>query len=258
MDFSHPGEAMPRGGPAVTTARARSARLAVCYPGIFFPRLTPSRARGSIRRAPLRCLRWSTIPSTRISARSLALTLCGGARRWRHISTIPSDRGAQIGRVVHLEEADIGVAVWLLPQSDDVQERERSRKRAYLHAVLGEYGCERYERIVAYMSARAGTVVGKESWYLSIVAIAPQAQGRGLGARLLAPTLAEADAAMAVCYLETFNPRSLHFYEHLGFVTRAEFDEPATRAQYTIMVRAPRNNPGDRDRRYRDNVTDGS
>jgi len=150
-------------------------------------------------------------------------------------------QGAQIGRVVHLEEADIGVAVWLLPQSDDVQERERSRKRAYLHAVLGEYGCERYERIVAYMSARAGTVVG-----------------RGLGARLLAPTLAEADAAMAVCYLETFNPRSLHFYEHLGFVTRAEFDEPATRAQYTIMVRAPRNNPGDRDRRYRDNVTDGS
>jgi len=108
-------------------------------------------------------------------------------------------QGAQIGRVVHLEEADIGVAVWLLPQSDDVQERER-----------------------------------------------------------LAPTLAEADAAMAVCYLETFNPRSLHFYEHLGFVTRAEFDEPATRAQYTIMVRAPRNNPGDRDRRYRDNVTDGS
>ena len=167
-------------------------------------------------------------------------------------------QGAQIGRVVHLEEADIGVAVWLLPQSDDVQERERSRKRAYLHAVLGEYGCERYERIVAYMSARAGTVVGKESWYLSIVAIAPQAQGRGLGARLLAPTLAEADAAMAVCYLETFNPRSLHFYERLGFVTRAEFEEPATRAQYTIMVRAPRNNPGDRDRRYRDNVTDGS
>jgi ribosomal protein S18 acetylase RimI-like enzyme len=146
-------------------------------------------------------------------------------------------QGARIGRVVHLEEADIGVAVWLLPQSDDVQERERSGKRAYLRRVLGEGGCEGYERIVAYMSARAGAVVGKESWYLSIVAVAPRAQGRGLGARLLAPTLAEADAAMAVCYLETFNPRSLHFYERLGFVTRAEFEEPATRAQYTIMVR---------------------
>jgi ribosomal protein S18 acetylase RimI-like enzyme len=146
-------------------------------------------------------------------------------------------QGTRIGRVVHLEEADIGVAVWLLPQSDDVRERERLRKRACLIGVLGEHGCESYERIVADMSARAGTVVGKDSWYLSIVAVAPQAQGRGLGARLLAPTLAEADAAMAVCYLETFNPYSRHFYERLGFVTRAEFDEPATRAQYTVMVR---------------------
>jgi ribosomal protein S18 acetylase RimI-like enzyme len=148
-------------------------------------------------------------------------------------------QGTRIGRVLHLEAADIGVAVWLLPQSGEVRERERSQKRAYLHGVLGEVGCENYTRIVDFMGARARTVVGNDSWYLSIVAVAPQAQARGLGARLLAPTLAEADAATAVCYLETFNPRSLHFYERLGFVTRAEFDEPTTRAPYAIMVRAP-------------------
>ena len=147
-------------------------------------------------------------------------------------------QGTRIGRVVHLEAADIGVAVWLLPQSDEVQARERLLKRACLHGVLGESGCESYIRIVEYMSARARSVVGSDSWYLSIVAVAPQAQGRGLGARLLAPTLAEADAANAVCYLETFNPRSLHFYQRLGFVTRAQFDEPTTRARYAVMVRA--------------------
>jgi ribosomal protein S18 acetylase RimI-like enzyme len=148
-------------------------------------------------------------------------------------------QGTRIGRVVHLEADDMGVAVWVLPQIDEIQESERLRKRAYLHGVLGEVGCERYERIVEHMSARARTVVASNSWYLSIVAVAPQAQGRGLGARLLAPTLAEADAATAVCYLETFNPRTLRFYERLGFVTRAEFDEPTTRAQYAIMVRVP-------------------
>jgi ribosomal protein S18 acetylase RimI-like enzyme len=148
-------------------------------------------------------------------------------------------QGTRVGRVVHLEAVHIGVAVWVLPQSGEVQERERSQKRAYLHGVLGEVGCENYARIVDFMGARARTVVGNDSWYLSIVAVAPQAQARGLGARLLAPTLAEADAATAVCYLETFNPRSLHFYERLGFVTRAEFDEPTTRAQYAIMVRTP-------------------
>lgn len=148
-------------------------------------------------------------------------------------------QGARIGRVVRLEGADSGVAVWVLPQTDEIQERERSRKRAYLHGVLSESGCESYVRIVEYMSVRAGTIVANGSWYLSIVAVAPQAHGRGLGARLLAPTVAEADAASAVCYLETFNPRSLRFYERLGFVTRAEFDEPTTRARYAVMVRAP-------------------
>jgi ribosomal protein S18 acetylase RimI-like enzyme len=147
-------------------------------------------------------------------------------------------QGTRIGRVVHLEAADIGVAVWLLPQSDEVQARERLLKHACLHGVLGEVGCENYAGIVDFMSARARSVVGSDSWYLSIVAVAPQAQGRGLGARLLAPTLAEADAANAVCYLETFNPRSLHFYQRLGFVTRAQFDEPTTRARYAVMVRA--------------------
>jgi len=148
-------------------------------------------------------------------------------------------QGTRIGRVVRPEAADSGVAVWVLPQSDEVQERERLRKRAYLHGVLGAVGSENYARIVDFMSARARTVVGNDSWYLSIVAVAPQAQGGGLGARLLAPTLAEADAATVVCYLETFNPRSLHFYQRLGFVTRAHFDEPTTRAPYAIMVRAP-------------------
>jgi GNAT superfamily N-acetyltransferase len=148
-------------------------------------------------------------------------------------------QGMRIGRVVRPETADTGVAVWVLPQSDEVQERERSQKRACLRGILGEVGCESYARIVEYMSARALTVVGRDSWYLSIVAVTPQAQGRGLGARLLAPTLAEADAATAVCYLETFSPASRHFYQRLGFVTRAEFNEPATGAEYAVMVRVP-------------------
>jgi GNAT superfamily N-acetyltransferase len=150
------------------------------------------------------------------------------------------EEGMRIGRVVHLEKADSGVAIWLLPQVHEIQERERTHKHAFTRQLLGESGSANYCAMVEYMSRRARTVVGSEAWYLSIVAVARHEQGRGLGARLLAPTLAEADAAGAVCYLETFGRRSRSFYERLEFLTRAEFAEPTTGAQYAIMTRLPR------------------
>ncbi len=149
-------------------------------------------------------------------------------------------QGTRVGRVVHLEQADVGVAIWLLPQTPEIRERERSHKHAFLCQVLGESGCLSYQRIVDYMSARARTLIASDAWYLSIVAVAPQAQGRGLGARLLGPTLVEADSAGVICYLETFNVRTRGFYERLEFVTRAEFTEPTTGAQYTVMTRLPK------------------
>jgi GNAT superfamily N-acetyltransferase len=154
--------------------------------------------------------------------------------------------GMRIGRVVHLEAAESGVAIWLLPQIHRIQELERTRKRAFLHQLLGESGCANYHGIVEYMSNRARALVGSDAWYLSIVAVARQQQGCGLGARLLAPTLAEADAAGVVCYLETFSLRSRGFYERLEFLTRAEFAEPTTAAHYAIMTRLPRSARGRR------------
>ena len=79
----------------------------------------------------------------------------------------------------------------------------------------------------------------RDAWYLSIIAIAPEAQGQGLGRLLLAPTLAEADAAGAVCYLETFSPRNLTFYERAGFGRRARIDEPTAPAAYTSWFDFP-------------------
>jgi GNAT superfamily N-acetyltransferase len=146
-------------------------------------------------------------------------------------------QGRRIGRVVHLENAGHGVAIWLLPQTAEVKEREHAHKRRFLRQVLGETGSAHYQAMVDYMASRAQTLVGPEAWYLSIVAVAAQEQGRGLGRRLLAPTIAEADALGVMTYLETFSRRSRGFYERLGFIARAEFTEPTTGAPYSIMTR---------------------
>lgn len=83
-------------------------------------------------------------------------------------------------------------------------------------------------RIVEFMKAKSARVVAGDAWYLSIVAVDPAPQGKGLGRKLLEPTIAEADRVGATCFLETFSPRNLSFYEQLGFASEARF----TRTDY--------------------------
>ena len=147
--------------------------------------------------------------------------------------------GRGIGRCVHLADQARGVAVWLLPQTADVQSRGAKSKRAFLEVTLHKEGYANYYRIVEFMHRKAANVVGDEVWYLSIVAVDPAAQGRGLGRQLLEPTIAEADRASVACYLETFSPRNVSFYERLGFDIKARFAEPTVGADYALMVRYP-------------------
>jgi GNAT superfamily N-acetyltransferase len=147
------------------------------------------------------------------------------------------EEGRRIGRAIHLEDPAFGVAVWHLPQTQEVEANATEHKRVALSRVLGPAGLENYDRILGYMAPRADRVVPPGSWYLSIIAVDPSQQGRGLGQRLLAPTLAEADARGAACFLETFSPRSRTFYSRLGFRERATFSEPTTGADYVLMVR---------------------
>jgi ribosomal protein S18 acetylase RimI-like enzyme len=147
--------------------------------------------------------------------------------------------GEDLGRCFHLAERARGVAVWLLPQSAGVQSLAARNKRAFLEQTLDEEGCTNYYRIVEFMKRQAEGVVGDDAWYLSIVAVHPTAQGQGLGRKLLEPTIADADRCAATCYLETFNHRSVAFYERLGFAVVARFEEPTTGSVYDTMVRVP-------------------
>jgi GNAT superfamily N-acetyltransferase len=145
--------------------------------------------------------------------------------------------GARMGRLVVWPDASVGAAVWLLPAEKSVYETGVKAKAEFLAEVLG---ADAYRRIVDFMRPRASRAVGETAWYLSIVGVTPSAQGRGIGKRLIEPTLAEADDAGVDCYLETFDPRNPRFYERLGFVAVASYTEPVTRASYTVMRRHPK------------------
>jgi GNAT superfamily N-acetyltransferase len=148
--------------------------------------------------------------------------------------------GAQHGRLVIWPEPSIGAAVWLLPQDRASSDVHSKAKAAFLAEAIGARGAETYRRVIEFMSLQAMSTVPARAWYLSIVGVAPSAQGRGIGARLLQSTLDEADANRVPCYLETFDSRNPRFYQRLGFAEIAKRVEPVTRSTYTIMVRAAR------------------
>lgn len=147
--------------------------------------------------------------------------------------------GARMGRCILAREPGLGAAVWILPRDESTQAAEASAKAAYLREILGPIGHENYKRIVGFMKPRSEALLPDAAWYLSIVGVAPAAQGKGIGAELLAPTLAEADKEGSVCFLETFTPRNLRFYERIGFQRFASHLEPVTGSEYVIMRRTP-------------------
>ena len=147
--------------------------------------------------------------------------------------------GEKLGRCTVLPGDDRGAAVWLLPTLPTVQAEAKATKDNAFAALLGKQGYANYQRIIGFMAPRAEEATGSSAWYLSIMGVSPCAQGQGLGRKLLEPTLLEADRANVLCYLETFNPRSLHFYERLGFASIESHLEPVTAAEYWIMLRQP-------------------
>lgn len=60
--------------------------------------------------------------------------------------------------------------------------------------------------------------VPEPHWYLMIVGVDPELQGRGLGTALVKEGMARADQANCPRYLETSEERNLAFYERHGFL----------------------------------------
>jgi GNAT superfamily N-acetyltransferase len=143
--------------------------------------------------------------------------------------------GARVGRCVQSDAP--AAAVWLLPLSPEQAAAEASAKAAFIRSALEPTGAENYHRIVEFMASRSRPIVSSAAWYLSIVGVAPGAQGQGAGGRLIRATLAEADQVGAPSFLETFSQRNVNLYERLGFSVVASYEEPITKSQYWIMQR---------------------
>jgi ribosomal protein S18 acetylase RimI-like enzyme len=76
-------------------------------------------------------------------------------------------------------------------------------------------------------------------WYLPIIGVEPNAQGRGLGGALLRHAVARCDRENLIAYLESSNPRNITLYERHGFERMGEI-KVGKGPLVTPMLRQPR------------------
>jgi ribosomal protein S18 acetylase RimI-like enzyme len=62
----------------------------------------------------------------------------------------------------------------------------------------------------------------KTHWYVLVLGVHPNHQGKGLGGKLLNQVLQKADAEGVAVYLESSNPKNLDFYRKHGFEVMSE------------------------------------
>lgn len=146
----------------------------------------------------------------------------------------------QYGILEFASPADAGAAIWSIPLDEARAHEKSAAKSAFIEYHLGHQALQTYKAIVDNMDAQAQGIVEADDWYLSILGINPNTQGGGLGRKLLQRALSDADKAGKACFLETFTPKNMSFYAHLGFIAVHQAYEPTADKHYWIMRRLPK------------------
>jgi ribosomal protein S18 acetylase RimI-like enzyme len=89
----------------------------------------------------------------------------------------------------------------------------------------------------SYADTLHAACVPSPHWYLFVIGVEPECQGRGVGDALLRPMLARADREGTPVYLETHNRGNVGFYQKYGFDVAEEGRMPGGDVTVYAMLR---------------------
>ena len=125
-----------------------------------------------------------------------------------------------------------GTALWLPP---GVQPNGEALERVLRDTAKREH----LDDLLATFEKMEQSHPEEPHWYLAIVGVEPNAQGRGLGTDLMRHAVARCDQEGALAYLESSNPRNISLYLRHGFEVIGEIREGEA-PLVTPMLRRPR------------------
>ncbi len=132
-----------------------------------------------------------------------------------------------------------GIAVW--KHSDRRKERPFWRvftSGAIWQAIkIGRKALRKMETYDQYVERKHDELAPAKHWYLAVLAVDPQHQGKGYGSRLLNEMLSNIDEEGLPCYVETEGKKNVSMYQRFGFKVIEEFTVPNTTDKLVAMLR---------------------
>lgn len=108
----------------------------------------------------------------------------------------------------------VGGALWAPPSR---WKQPLWRELLHLPRAASAIGLRRLPRVLHGLSLLDEKHPKMPRWYLSVLGVLPEYQGRGLGSMLMGPVLERADDARQPAYLESSKERNVPLYERHGF-----------------------------------------
>lgn len=147
-----------------------------------------------------------------------AATRAGALRRFMRAGL---EYGVRYGRVTSAHDAK-AVSIWIPPGPGLTLPRMIRSGFFGLPFRIGFGPFAKFLGASDVMDRIHRREVPQPHWYLLLVGVDPELQGRGAGAALVKDGLLQADQGDFPCYLETSEKRNLAFYERHGFTVLEE------------------------------------
>ena len=135
-----------------------------------------------------------------------------------------------------------GIAVWI--HSDKRKKRTFWRMLTsgaiWLAMKIGIKALRKMQALDKYIERKHKELAPFKHWYLAMLAVDPQHQGKRYASRLLNEMLSNIDEEDLPCYLETGGEKNVSMYQHFGFAVVDEFVVPGTKDKVVAMLRKPK------------------
>lgn len=146
--------------------------------------------------------------------------------------------GLSFGETYQNPEGLDGLAVWLPPGPAHPSWATMFRVGLQVLLGLGPTALVHMLRYSDYVGNLRERLLPAGHWYLQLLGVSPDCQGRGVGKSLLEPMLARLDRLNLPCGLDTMNARNVEIYQRFGFRVVHQGTFPRSDLPFWLMLRA--------------------